>query len=279
MTSHRYVGAAAWFAAPFAGLAASPPLLDALALPLRTSPAAWSQWVLESDPTSFSTGMLAVLVVALLAYLALTNLLVLLSVAVRPRWLLAFVELVTPRISRHVLHRALGASLIGTLAVPAAASAAPASAVAPNDEVPVLHHLSPAAAAPSDVPSPAAPTSAPVPASTASGAGAGSAPPTSSQPIAGSSPTEVRRSQEVPTAGQLDGIAADHMAPHAATWRTRPGDNLWDVARAVLTDAQGTPPAPGVIAPYWRALIDANRHQLPDPDLLRPGTVLLLPDH
>jgi nucleoid-associated protein YgaU len=55
----------------------------------------------------------------------------------------------------------------------------------------------------------------------------------------------------------------------------RPGDNLWAIARAALRgnarDAE--------IAPYWEALIAANRSHLRsgDPNLIYPGEVLGLP--
>ena len=55
-----------------------------------------------------------------------------------------------------------------------------------------------------------------------------------------------------------------------------PGDNLWTIARGAL----GGTAADAEVAPYWNALIAANRSRLRsgDPNLIYPGEVLGLPD-
>jgi len=55
-----------------------------------------------------------------------------------------------------------------------------------------------------------------------------------------------------------------------------PGDNLWSIARAAL----GRNARDDEVAPYWKALIAANRSYLRsgDPNLIFPGEVLGLPD-
>ena len=58
------------------------------------------------------------------------------------------------------------------------------------------------------------------------------------------------------------------------------GDNLWSIAASHLTDERGARPTSAEITPYWQALIEANRHVLPDPEnpgLLFPGIELQLP--
>jgi nucleoid-associated protein YgaU len=67
----------------------------------------------------------------------------------------------------------------------------------------------------------------------------------------------------------------------AMVWTVQPGDCFWSVAEKVLTRAWGRPPAPAEVVPYWRRLIDANRHVLGDPknpDLVFPGQVFTLPE-
>jgi hypothetical protein len=73
--------------------------------------------------------------------------------------------------------------------------------------------------------------------------------------------------------------AAEEAAP-PATWTAAPGDHLWHVAEATLTDAWGRPPTDAEVAPYWTAVVEANRGVLVDPanpDLIHPGQTFRLP--
>lgn len=75
---------------------------------------------------------------------------------------------------------------------------------------------------------------------------------------------------------------AAEPAEQAATdeWVVEPGDHLWHIAEATLTDAWGRAPTDGELVPYWQAVIDANRDTLPDPDnpdLIHPGQRVTLP--
>jgi hypothetical protein len=58
-----------------------------------------------------------------------------------------------------------------------------------------------------------------------------------------------------------------------------PGDNLWLIARASLTDALGGRPRDADVARYWHALIAQNRSTLRsgDPSLIFPGEIVTLP--
>jgi len=59
----------------------------------------------------------------------------------------------------------------------------------------------------------------------------------------------------------------------------RPGDNMWLLAERHLNDLTGEPAGDAVVAPYWLAVIAANKDRIRsgDPDLIFPGEVLVLP--
>ena len=59
-----------------------------------------------------------------------------------------------------------------------------------------------------------------------------------------------------------------------------PGEHLWSIAADRLDDAWQRPVSDAEIAPYWRAIIDANRDRLVvagEPDLIVAGQVFVLP--
>jgi hypothetical protein len=58
-----------------------------------------------------------------------------------------------------------------------------------------------------------------------------------------------------------------------------PGDNMWLLAERRLGDLLGRPAADHEVAPYWLAVIGANKDRIRsgDPDLIFPGEVLVLP--
>jgi hypothetical protein len=58
-----------------------------------------------------------------------------------------------------------------------------------------------------------------------------------------------------------------------------PGDSMWLLAERRLQDALGRTPGDHEVAPYWLAVIGANKDRIRsgDPDLIFPGEVLVLP--
>ncbi len=63
-------------------------------------------------------------------------------------------------------------------------------------------------------------------------------------------------------------------------WTTAPGDHLWHIAEATLTDSWGRAPTDAELAPYWEQVVEQNRALLSDPgnpDLIFPGQVFRLP--
>jgi len=59
---------------------------------------------------------------------------------------------------------------------------------------------------------------------------------------------------------------ADTASAGARTWTVKQGETLSHIAQQVYGKAS-----------RWHAIFDANRDQLDDPDLIRPGQVLKIP--
>jgi nucleoid-associated protein YgaU len=75
-------------------------------------------------------------------------------------------------------------------------------------------------------------------------------------------------------------VGAIEGPERAWAWTVAPGDHLWSIATAALTDRWGRHPSDAEVDPYWRRLIEANRANLAhrdNPDLIYPGQVLVLP--
>ena len=64
--------------------------------------------------------------------------------------------------------------------------------------------------------------------------------------------------------GSASSAAAE--APESRTYTVLTGDSLSKIARKLYGDAN-----------RWRAIFDANRDQLDNPDLIQPGQVLKIP--
>jgi nucleoid-associated protein YgaU len=79
------------------------------------------------------------------------------------------------------------------------------------------------------------------------------------------------------TEGGLVPRAADRPAPVPTPTRVRvrPGDSLWAIAERMLP--RGADDA--AVDARWRRIHRLNADHVPDPDLIRPGTVLRVPGH
>ncbi len=76
------------------------------------------------------------------------------------------------------------------------------------------------------------------------------------------------------------GPPTEEEAAPPTTWTAAPGDHLWHVAEATLAQEWGRPPTDAEVAPYWTAVVEANRGVLVDPanpDLIHPGQTFRLP--
>ena len=68
--------------------------------------------------------------------------------------------------------------------------------------------------------------------------------------------------------------------PATNQWVVKAGESFWTIAASVVETRVGHAPTASEIVPFWQALIDANRAQLPrpgNPNLIYVGTVLTLP--
>jgi len=66
----------------------------------------------------------------------------------------------------------------------------------------------------------------------------------------------------------------------AGQWTVKPGECFWSIAESVLADRWGRAPTDAEIVPFWRRLIQANRHELAqrdNPDLVFPGQSFIVP--
>jgi nucleoid-associated protein YgaU len=158
-------------------------------------------------------------------------------------------------------------AIVGSCAVlpalPAPALGPPrVSAVVVDDEPVVRAPETPARETPAPVETAPIPRSAPTPTAT----------PTPSTPPLSTPPLSTPPLSTPPLS-----------TPPLSTPRSRvvvaPGDNLWLIARASLTDALGGRPHDADVARYWHALIAQNRSTLRsgDPSLIFPGEIVTLP--
>lgn len=74
--------------------------------------------------------------------------------------------------------------------------------------------------------------------------------------------------------------ADDAVAPPTDGLRQRTivaGDHFWSIAEEELAAARSRPVSDAEVDPYWRLLVDTNRPEVVDPDLLFPGQVVRIP--
>ena len=75
-------------------------------------------------------------------------------------------------------------------------------------------------------------------------------------------------------------LADPEPAEQESEVTVRPGDNLWSISKAALTEAWGRVPADTETSIYWSQVIAANRDRLIDgdnPSYIVPGQVFELP--
>jgi nucleoid-associated protein YgaU len=236
-----------------------------LAAPPLTDPASWARWASERDPVVAALAIVRALAVGAVWYLLVATVVGGVLRLLRAGRLVTVADRLTVPALRRVLVATAGVTLAAgvnpTLAL--AGSAQPdatsvtTTTVGGSRPPPTLtmRVLGPdglaATVAPSvERPPPAAAGGA------AGGAGAAAA------------------------GGAGAGAGATARAVAEPSWTVRPGECFWSIADDVLARAWGRVPSDAEIVPYWRSLIEANRHLLGDrtnEDLIYPGQVFTVP--
>jgi hypothetical protein len=225
-----------------------------LGVPL-TSLSDLTGWVEQASPATLAMALLRLAVLVGIGYLLLATLLSTLAEIVHLRPLTAVAERVTPRLVRRIAQGgggvglALGA-IAGTLPLPHSGADRPQTTIA--------------------APGPDVATMSRAPGSEAAMTSAVAAP--------ASTATMARSDQPVPSPDVPSPPITTSPPPAtpggSETWIVEAGDSFWSIAEDVV--------GPGderVLRRYWRALIEANRSRLADPqnpDLLIPGQELVL---
>jgi hypothetical protein len=243
----------------------------------------------DADPLASLLALLALLAEGLAAYLLVVLGLRLLALlpGILGRMAAGAALRLAPAAVRRTLDLLLGGALLAqsTLTPLAAGAAAAPPPVATSSTTPAAAARSPAPLPPwladrpptpaSALPTrPAPPASAPVgqgAAAVAGPAGAG-APPASQPARSGAAPAPGQGGSRRAGAGAAGGTGG--ARPDGAH-TVRRGDTLWGIAAAHLRPAARSAAA---IDRYWRQVYRANRARVgPDPDLIHPGTRLLVP--
>jgi hypothetical protein len=249
-----------------------------LALPSRASAAAVRTWASSRDPATVMMSVLRLVALLLDGYMLLTTLV---GAAVRgARWATGVraLDVLTPVVVRRVLALSLGAVL---LSAPLLADVTPAFAgpvtivLAPAVNGPPLVRVGSNGGAAVGVPRggqargtapPARPPSTTPPSSTTDAPAAPTSAPTSAPTRA--APTLVTATD------------TGHPEPGAPQpWVVARGDTFWDVARRVLELREGKRVNASQIAPFWLALIRANRDRIRsgNPSLIYAGERFVIP--
>jgi hypothetical protein len=272
----RALAAAGWCAA----LAAAHAVLRASGSGALAAPAGdLRSWLAGHDPAVAAMAFIRLGAVAGWWYMAgVTGLGVLSRVSGLPAAVRA-TDRFTVAPVRRLLHASLGAGVVvASLAAPAAADPGP------RRDVPVIRRLDGPAGHSEPAPEPAPPEPAPPepivtqpappPETPAPDPHAAPQPEAGTQPVASETPPP-----PAPVPAEAEAEAAAAPLP-ATTHLVQPGESFWRIAHATLAAAHQRPPTAAEVAPYWRALIVANRTRLhnPDnPDLLFTGQQLDLP--
>ena len=217
---------------------------DALPAPPLSRPGEVPEWLLQRQPAEAAFAALRLVALGLGWYLLAVTAAGVLVRALRLASLVAAVDAVTVPAVRRLVSGAVGFSLTATALSPTVGPAW-AAAEAPPPVVEMRR-----------LPSGPAPAPAPAP---------GRLPDPIGPPATAAAPAPAPE----PATG-----------PRPRSWTVRPGEHFWAVAERALADAWARAPSDGEVAPYWRALVQANRHRLRDPrnpDLVFTGQVLDVP--
>ncbi|MDQ4091631.1 MAG: hypothetical protein M3163_15240, partial [Actinomycetota bacterium] len=103
---------------------------------------------------------------------------------------------------------------------------------------------------------------------------------TTSTTVTSVPPATVTMHRLGPAEPRVESSAPDVVQTAAHRWTVKPGECFWSIADEVLTARLGRAATDAEIVPYWRRLIEANRHELAqrdNPDLVFPAQVFVIP--
>lgn len=219
-------------------------------------PAGWARWAAERDPIVAALAIVRVLALGAVWYLLVATVLGGVFRVLRAGRLVAITDWLTIPALRRLL--------VATAGVTLAAGISPTLALARS--------------APSDV---AAVTTTSSTATTTTIAGSRTSPTLTMRLLGPDGPAPASPGPAASIAPSVErGPPAPAVGAVGATWTVRPGECFWSIADDVLARAWGRVPSDAEIVPYWRTLIEANRHALADrsnADLIFPGQVFTVP--
>ena len=238
----------------------------ALATPPIESWAQFREWLGERSTAAAAIAALRAAGMVVALYVSTISLLSVIAEITSFAALGHIVRSLVPRSLRPLVGVALGAGV----------ATAAASLAVPRTTAPT-HIATLVVDAPSDATATMYFVSEPAPASTTA--------PTATPPVATGNVNDVPPELIVDTTPPpLPAPVAVPPAPSVVaprTWTIERGDHLWAVAHETLADSWHRSPTDAEVVPYWRELIERNRHRLVDPtnaDYVLAGQVFELPD-
>ncbi|MGH9278012.1 MAG: LysM peptidoglycan-binding domain-containing protein [Acidimicrobiales bacterium] len=221
-----------------------------LAPPPLSQPGDWPAWLAARDPVAAAMALIRLLALGAASYLLAVSVLGGGLRLVRARRLVRIADRVTPAAVRRLLVATAGVTLASGLVPSAVFARGPQP---PAVVTSVAHPLVTTAAPPTG--------------------------PTVTMHLLPAEPEPVAMPVAEPVAAPVAAAPAPRVTA-AATWTVRPGECFWSIAEDVLVRALGRPVTDSEIVPYWRALIEENRHLLGDrdnADLIFAGQVFAVP--
>lgn len=264
-----------------------------VATPALGNLSAWGDWAAGNDPVLVAVALLRLVLIGLTWYLLGATAIQVAARLSHNARMARFADALSIPIVRQVVSTGLGVSLAATMVTAATGGAQPAdphaptvaaatdpgdSAVMPPGSLPRTAAAQQTADVQHAVNAPVEPRRgmdrrplAPV-ATAATAAGM--------QRVAPADGDGARAMERTPLSSRGTDEPGDAGRTMPTTWTVRSGDHLWRIAETVLAKAHGSPQDDDTIAPYWLALVEANRSRLPDPDnpdLLYAGIQLHVP--
>lgn len=230
-----------------------------LALPHRWSSPALSDWAQDRDPVTITLVVFRLLVLAVAYHLAVTTAIGLAGRIMHlPSWITAAEAWTLPPL-RSTWGRLAGLGLTATAALTSQLPAATA-ANRPTATVRIIE---------------APPDRGPIGQATMRMADPGPSSGTATMHLV-DEPSDPSSTDDSPIGDFPTPVEPVSEVPEATVHVVQPGDHLWAIADANLSDHLGRSPTDAEVVPYWQRVIAANP-QVADPDLIYPGQSIDVP--